>query len=102
MLLGFLDLLAGIVLKLGESWMPGLLLGFTVLFLIFKGVTTMIRFPIWFGPISFFAGIIDFLAGTSLYFSHSYTGALVTVSAVLGVYLMLKGGFTVVFGLVTM
>lgn len=99
MLLGLFDLLAGIVFALGDTWMPGWLGTFIVAFLVIKGITTMIKFPIWFGPISFFAGIIDLLAGLTIYFTN-YSGLLVTVSSVLGVFLIMKGSFTVIFGLV--
>lgn len=99
MLLGLFDLFAGIVFALGDTWMPGWLATFIIVFLVIKGLTTLIRFPIWFGPISFFAGIIDLIAGLTMYFT-GYSGALVTVSTVLGVFLIMKGGFTVVFGLV--
>jgi len=98
-ILGLFDLIAGIVFALGDTWMPGWLGTFIVVFLIIKGLTTMVRFPIWFGPISFFAGIIDLLAGLTMYFT-TYSGTLVTVSTVLGVFLIMKGAFTVVFGLV--
>ncbi|MDY6777625.1 MAG: hypothetical protein SVU32_03100 [Candidatus Nanohaloarchaea archaeon] len=101
MFLGVFDLIAGIVFTFGETGLPGWFITFIVGFLLLKGVTTVIQFPIWFGPLGFFAGMIDLTAGAIMYFGHSYTGFLVSASSVLAVFLMMKGGFTVIFGLVT-
>lgn len=99
MILGLFDLLAGITLHMGDVWLPGGIAFLFVLFLVIKGITTMVSLPIWFGPLAFLAGIVDLIAGLSIYFS-SYSGFLMTVSSVLGVYLVMKGSFTVLFGLV--
>lgn len=99
MILGAFDVFAGIVFAIGDTWMPGWLATFIVVFLLVKGFTTMIRFPIWFGPVSFFAGIVDLVAGLTMYFT-GYAGVLMTMSSVLAVFLIMKGSFTVVFGLV--
>lgn len=101
MMFGLFDIAASIVFGFAHTGIPGWLSTFIVVFLAFKGTTTMINFPIWFGPVSFFAGLIDLVAGLTLYFSSSYTGAFVTISAVIAVYLTIKGGFTLLFGLVS-
>lgn len=98
---GVLDLFAGLLFAYSTTWMPYWLASFTVFFLVFKGVTTVIKFPIWFGPISFVAGVVDLLAGISMYVGNTWTGAMMRIVAITSVVLILKGGMTVVFGLVS-
>lgn len=98
-MLGFFDIFAGFLMLIGDVWMPGWLHAFVWVFLVFKGFSSVFRIPIWIGPVSFLAGLIDLLAGLTMYFSGGYAGILAHMATVTGVMLTLKGGFTVIFGL---
>ena len=98
-MLGFFDIFAAFLMFMGNTWMPGWLHTFVWLFILFKGISSIFHIPIWMGPVSFFAGIIDLMAGLTMYFSGGYAGVLAHMATVAGVMLTLKGGFTVVFGL---
>lgn len=100
MFLGLLDLVASILFYIADTWITGTVAIIITLFLVVKGITTIVQLPIWFGPLSFFAGIVDLVAGMSLYFNSGFTGGLLTAATTLGVFLIMKGGFTVVFGLI--
>lgn len=102
-MLGWFDLLAAALLlplDAHPAWVPPVLIAFHGYFLLFKGITSVVRLPIWFGPLAFFAGIVDTLSGAMLYVAGSEGSLLGHVGMVLGVFLLMKGGFTVVFGLV--
>lgn len=100
MFLGILDLVASVLFYIADTWISGTIAFLITLFLVIKGLTTIVQLPIWFGPLSFFAGIVDLITGISLYFHSGFSGALLTAATTLGVFLMMKGGFTVVFGLI--
>lgn len=85
---------------MADTWITGTFAFLITVFLVIKGLTTIVQLPVWFGPLSFFAGIIDLITGISLYFHSGFSGALLTAATTLGVFLIMKGGFTVVFGLI--
>lgn len=99
-MLGFFDIFAAFVVLSVNTWMPGWLHTFVWVFILVKGVSSVFRIPIWIGPVSFFAGIVDLVAGLTLYFTGGYGGMIAHIASITGVMLTLKGGFTVVFGLV--
>ncbi len=98
-MLGYLDIPAAIVFFLGDFWMPGWVKALVAAFILFRGITSILKIKIWFGPISFFAGIIDFVAGSTMYFATTYSGYMIHFSRIFGVILGLKGIMTVIYGI---
>ncbi len=98
-LLALFDIPAGILLLIGETWMPGWLQIIAGLFVIFRGVTALKGIKIWTGPISFFAGIVDIVAGSALYFSPYFEGVFIHFAQIFGVVLGIKGLTTVFYGI---
>lgn len=101
LLFGGFDLLAGVLMLTAETALPGFMETFVGGFLVFKGITTMIKFPIWIGPISAFAGLVDLTAGLTLYFlTADLGGFLNNMATVLGVMQTMKGAMTEGFAIV--
>lgn len=100
MLLGIADLAAGMIVSSSSTWMPAWFASFASWFLIIKGITTFTGPMIWFGPLSFFAGVIDLIVGISLYVAQASSGIIVQIVSLLAVILIMKGAMTVLYGLI--
>jgi len=100
MLLGIFDLITGILLLTGETVLPGSIQFLFGLFMAFKGITTIVRLPIWFGPLSVLAGIIDLIVGLALYFTHDFGASIGQAATVMGVLQTMKGAMTLLFAYV--
>lgn len=100
MLLGVFDLVTGILLLMGETVLPGSVQFLFGVFMVFKGITTLVQFPIWFGPLSFLAGFVDLAVGLALYFTHDFGASIGQAATVMGVMQTMKGAMTLAFAYV--
>ncbi len=98
-MLGYFDIPAAVIFFLGDFWMPNWLKISIAVFILFRGITSIFKIPVWKGPISFFAGIVDIIAGSTMYFATTYTGTMVHLSQVFGIIIGMKGLMTVFYGI---
>lgn len=85
------DFIAGILLFFIDLGILNPFKTFFAIFLLFKGTSTFINLPVWFGPLFYFAGIVDSIVGISLYFFYSN----LLLIKIIGLILLIKGLLTI-------